>query len=332
MSINVAVIGVGGMGRNHCRVYNELKDVNLVAVSDINQKKVNEIAREYECNGYTNYMEMLKKEKIDAISICVPTRLHFKVTSDILKKYKPAILIEKPMTYNIEEAKKIINLAERKNVFLTVGHIERYNPAVQKVAEIIRNGILGRIFTISSKRVGLAPKRKIDCGVIMDLGVHDIDVMRYISRQEVKEVFCNAKRIFTQFEDCAFLQMKFKNDILGIIEVNWLTPTKIRELFITGEMGVLVVDYISQDIFFYEKQVDVGAKNFKDFICKYEVVAKKILVKKEEPLKLELENFVNSVNKLENPLVSAIDGLITVAIANYALKSNKNKKIVSVIV
>jgi UDP-N-acetylglucosamine 3-dehydrogenase len=324
--MRVAVIGTGGMGKNHCRAYSELKEVDLVAASDINKEEIKKISKEYECNTYTSYMEMLKKERIDAISICVPTSLHFKVVMDVLKKYKCAILVEKPITYDVLEAKKMISLAKKKDTLLMVGHIERYNPAIQKVKEIVKNGLIGKIFTMSSRRVGLTPPRKIDCGVILDLSVHDIDVMRFISEQEVRDVFCNAKQVFTKFEDCAFLQMKFENDILSMIEVNWLTPIKIRELFITGERGILKIDYISQDILFYEKQIDRGIKSFEDLICKYETIAKKVFVKKEEPLKLELLNFIRSADGIEEPLVKAEDGLIAIQITNAALRSIKTGK------
>ena len=325
MTLNVAVIGVGAMGKNHLRVYSELKDANITAICDSNKENL-KIGEKYNIPTYTDYNKMFKNEKIDAVSLVVPTALHYQFSKKIIGKYKIPLLIEKPLCYKTREAEKLMSLSKRKKVFVTVGHIERFNPAVSTLKKDSKS-ILGRIYTLNSKRVGMAPPRRLDSGVILDLAVHDIDVMRYILGQKITEVFAYGKSVVSGgYKDYAFINLRFGNGILAAIEVNWITPTKIRKIYLTGENGLLETDYISQDVLFYEQQLSKGV-GYRDLLG-YEGVIKKIAVEKDEPLKLELNNFIRSVLGKEKPIITIKDGYEVVKIANAVIKSiNKNKVI-----
>jgi UDP-N-acetylglucosamine 3-dehydrogenase len=324
--INAAVIGVGGIGREHVRVYHDLKQTNLVAISDIKEDVVNRVSKTYGCHGYTDYKEMLEREDIEAVSICVPSSLHYRVSKDVIE-HECNLLVEKPLCLDAKEADDLVNLAERKKVFLTVGHIERFNPIVQKLKQVCTK-LIGNIFTLDAKRVGLTPPRELDSNVILDLSVHDIDVMRYITGSEIEEVFSFSKAVSTKFEDCVFILLKFDNDILGSIETNWVTPTKIRKVMVTGEKGAIDMDYISQEMIFYEKQTPEITKSFDEFVIKFESITKKISVRKQEPLKVELNHFLNCIKNVEKPVITGKDGAVAIRVAQAAVESNETKKIV----
>jgi len=161
------------------------------------------------------------------------------------------VLIEKPITENLSEAEDLINLANKNKVKLMVGHIERFNPAVIELKNRIDKDELGKVFKMDANRVGPFPARIRDVGVVIDLAVHEIDTMRYISGAEVSTVFAMAeKQINTEHEDLLSGLMRFSNGVIGNLNINWLTPTKIRKLYVTGEKGMFIVDYLKQDLFF----------------------------------------------------------------------------------
>ena len=252
--INVAIIGIGVMGKNHARVYSEMDNVNLVAICDSNKETAKEIAGTYKTSYYNDHKEMLEKEKIDAISICVPTKLHKQVALDVIKN-KINVLIEKPIAATTEEAKEIIEEAEKNNIKLMIGHIERFNPVVRELKKRIENNELGKIFQIHCVRLSLFPQRIIDVGVIVDLAIHEIDILRYIIDSKVKRVFAEtAQRVHSEHEDLLIGTVRFENNILGVINVNWLTPKKVREIRVSGEKGMFVANYLTQELYFYEKE------------------------------------------------------------------------------
>jgi len=176
MPVNVAVIGTGNMGRNHIRIYSELKEVNLVAVSDVVEKRGKGLAEKFKCAFYKDYNEMLEKESIDIVSICVPTFLHHKVCLDAIK-HGVDFIVEKPIAKNTKEGREIVEAAKRAGVKMTVGHIERFNPAVIKLKQMIDEGKLGNITSVLARRVGIFPPQIRDANVVIDLAVHDIDII-----------------------------------------------------------------------------------------------------------------------------------------------------------
>jgi UDP-N-acetylglucosamine 3-dehydrogenase len=293
----VAVIGVGSMGRNHVRVYTEMPEVDLVAVVDSNPKATEQIGRLYRMPVYTDICRMLEKERPDAVSIVVPTSEHFKVAKQVLEA-GCHVLVEKPIAATLEDAEELILTADRMNRVLIVGHIERFNPAIIELKRRLECGELGQIFQIYARRLGPFPTRVNDVGVVMDLAPHDLDIMRYLTGSEAISIYARTKHKLSSRQDDLFVGIiNFKDDTLGLLEINWLTPTKIRELYVTGMYGMFRVNYLTQDLFFYENAERNGsnwsALSLMRGVSEGEV--KQFAIRKKEPLRGELETFISCV-------------------------------------
>ncbi|MFH1835383.1 MAG: Gfo/Idh/MocA family oxidoreductase [Methanobacteriota archaeon] len=331
-TISTAVIGVGAMGKNHARVYSELENVELVAVSDTDRSNSKKVAEKYKCSYYSDHNKMLKKEDVDAVSIVVPTNLHTKVGMDCIKN-NVNLLIEKPIADNVENGRKMIDAAKKERLVLTVGHVERFNPAVIELKKRLLCGELGRIFKVSVHRVGPFPKRIRDVGVVIDLATHDLDIMRYLVSSEVTRVYAESERkIHTTHEDLLDAVIKFENNVVGILDINWLTPEKIRELSIVGEKGMFVVKYLSQELFFYENaEAKIRDYDYSDILMGVtEGNVLDIRIKKTEPLKAELSSFVDCVRGGGDPLVSGEDALSALRLALCLIESSMENKVVYV--
>jgi UDP-N-acetylglucosamine 3-dehydrogenase len=328
--IKTAVIGVGNMGRYHARAYSQLKNASLVAVSDINEKIGKKVAKEFNCQYYKDYNKMLDKENIDAVSIVVPTKLHKKVALDVIKS-KTHLLIEKPIALTTAEAQEIIKAAKKAKVKLTVGHIERFNPAIKALKDIIKKGDLGKITSIIAKRVGMFPPQIKDANVIIDLAVHDIDIFNYLLDKQPPEVFAKGRKTLTNHrEDSAEIFLSY-DGISGFIQVNWITPVKIRTLSVTGSKGYAELNYITQKLELYQSRYKKRVDNFGEFVIKFgEPIRKEIKINKKEPLLCELESFAESIRKNKTPLVTGEDGLKALIIAEKAVESLKNNKVIKI--
>ncbi len=308
--IKVGVIGTGEMGQHHVRVYSEMEDVQLVGIADMNEERVKKLAKKYDATAYTDYKDLLDLD-IDAVSIVVPTKLHKEIALDAIDSGINT-LIEKPIADTIESANAIME--KSKDVKLMIGHIERFNPAIIALKENMERGVIGRAVSISATRVGPYNPRIRDVGIILDLGVHDIDVMSYLYSKKVKSVHAYAGSVIHRFEDYASILLGFGNGTAGSIETNWLTPHKIRQLTITGTHGIAYVDYIHQSLkLCNEKQIiDVP-------------------IKKKEPLKNELEHFIGCIGANKSPIVSGEDGKHALKVALAAIESYKTEKAIEVL-
>jgi UDP-N-acetylglucosamine 3-dehydrogenase len=296
--MKIGVIGLGSMGWNHARIYSNL-NYDLVVV-DINEELARKASKEFSAEYSNDY----KNIKVDAVSIAVPTSLHYEVASYFLNKGVHC-LVEKPITKTIEEAEKLIKISKEKNVKLMVGHIERFNPVVRKMKEIIEKEILGKILVINTRRVGPFPLKVIDTGIIVDLAIHDIDVVRYLYEKEPVKVFSKYGRIKHIYEDYAILLLDFGESVASI-EVNWFTPHKVRNVVITGTNGIAYMDYIEQSIVIYNSNWKMEPK-----------------IEKEEPLKLEIQHFIECIEKNKEPLTSGEEGLKNLKIAYMCLLGDK---------
>ncbi len=327
--MKVAVIGVGTMGRNHARVYGELDNAELVAVADSNAATAQKVGHQYGARAYNDYRELLAQEKLDAVTIAVPSSLHLQVACDVIEAGIP-MLVEKPIAATVAEAQELIALAKEKNVFLTVGHIERFNPAIIELKRRLSNGELGRIFEIRTRRLGPFPARVRDVGVVLDLAPHDLDIMRYLTGVEVVRVYAQtARRIHTEHEDLVSGIVTFANGVVGVLEINWLTPTKVRELSVTGERGMFTVTYLTQELCFYHNDYTEGDWNSLRTltgVSEGELVKPHIQVR--EPLKVELESFLNCVLRKEPSLVSGEDGMKALALAQKLVESGETHRVI----
>ncbi|WP_405310547.1 MULTISPECIES: Gfo/Idh/MocA family oxidoreductase [Methanobrevibacter] len=311
-TVNVGVIGVGAMGENHVRVYHKMEEANLMGVSDVSERALKKIEKKYGAKGYTDYCELLANPEIEVVSVCVPTTFHHAVVMEAIR-HKKHVLVEKPIAFTLTEAEEMIAAAKEAGVILATGHVERFNPAVQKAKELIDDGVIGDIVSAFAKRVGPLPPRIKDVGVSIDLAIHDLDIMNYLFEEEITQVYGTMNSSFddSEFEDHAEIMVSFDNESTGIIEVNWLTPYKRRELELTGTAGIISVDYIQQSIEVFGK------------------FAQDIEIVHEEPLKGELKSFLNSVVEEKEPIITGEDGLKALKMVIAANKSSKEHRPVS---
>ncbi len=327
MPLRAAVIGLGAMGANHARVYAEIDGVELAAVADTEAARVDAATRGRGVRGYDDYRRMLAEERIDLLTVAVPTRAHLDVAAHVIEHGVP-LLVEKPLAATLAEGERLRDLAAAAGVPLTVGHIERFNPAVVELQRRLRAGELGRVFQMHARRVGPFPERVRDVGVVLDLAPHDIDVMRFLLGSEVTRVQAETEqRINTDHEDMLAGVLRFANGVVGVLDINWLTPTKIRELSVLGERGMFVVDYLARELTFYEnahhsaaegQPADWAARHLKGV---REGSVHRIAIEKREPLRVELEAFARAVLDGTPVAVTADDGLAAMAAAEALVRA-----------
>lgn len=328
MKLKVAVIGAGAMGKNHARVYSEMKNVELVAICDSNKDAGGQIAMLYGAKYYSGCKEMLAKEKMDAVSICVPTKFHRDIAVEVIRN-KINVLVEKPIATTISEAEEIILEAKKNKVNLMIGHIECFNPVVVELKRRIMGGELGKIYKVHCNRMGPSVQRIYDVGVVIDLAIHEIYILKYLIDSDVKRVYAETERkIHSTYEDLLIGTMRFRNDVLGVINTNWITPRKFREITVTGEKGMFVANYLTQDLDFYENDFVKKNVDYKSHTMLV-IEGKKIPieVKKSEPLRNELEAFVSCVINNKKAPVSGNDGLEALRVAQKFLESAKQNKV-----
>lgn len=309
--LGVAVIGTGFWGKNHARVYKELESTELIAVCDVNPERAKTIADQFGVKAYTSTSQMLKNKRIEAVNICTWST---KLAKEALKalKMKKHVLVEKPMATNTKQAKRLLEIAEENSVCLTVGFLMRFIPGLQKIREAVESKKIGDIVCATAKRVSQWPERIGDVGVVKDTAIHDIDIMKYLTNEDPVAVYAKTGNMrHRSFEDYAQIMLTYEDGKSAFIESNWLTPYKTRKLVITGSEAIMKLDYISQELWIEQKKKTVQPKyQFK------------------EPLKLELQHFVNCITKNEKPLISGIDGLKALKIAEAALKSSSKNRLI----
>ncbi len=330
--MRVAVIGIGSMGKNHARVYSELPEADLAAVADVDQKLVTATAEKYGAHAYTDYREMLEKEKPDAVSVVVPTAMHEEVGMAALNA-GAHILMEKPIAATVEEGQRLIEKAHAVKKHLMVGHIVRFNPAMQALKQKLADGDLGRIFQVFCRRAGPFPARIRDVGVVVDLAPHDVDVMRFLIGAGPLRVYAETeRRIHTNHEDLLWGLLRFPDGVVGSLEINWLTPTKIREVLVLGERGLFRIDDLTQDLYFYENAQVNGdlwpaLKTLKGVSEGHMI---RYAIQRYEPLKAELQAFLGAVKEGKPVPVSGEDGLEALRLALALVEAGQKHQVIEV--
>jgi UDP-N-acetylglucosamine 3-dehydrogenase len=309
--LGVAVIGIGFWGRNHVRVFSELPQTELKAVCDVNKERVTALANQYNVDAYTDSRKLLKRKDIQAVSICTWTTTHAAEAIKAIRAGKDA-LVEKPIASTVNEAKRIVRLAERRNKRLMVGFIERFNSGVQSVKSMVYREEIGSLVSASSRRVSEWPERIGDVGVVKDTAIHDIDVMRYIFDEDPTAVFAKIGNLrHSKYEDYAQIMLVFEWGKTAFIEANWLTPYKTRNLLLTGSKAILNLNYLTQEI-----TVETAGQSTTPRHAW------------QEPLKLELQHFADCALNNRTPAVTGTDGLKALQIAEAAFKSSKQNRAV----
>jgi UDP-N-acetylglucosamine 3-dehydrogenase len=307
--LKFAVIGVGNMGRHHARVYAELNTVKLVAIADVHSKTARAIAGKYRCEYYKDYRRMLDVEKPDAVTIAVPTSLHREVALACIDRHV-AVMIEKPIADSLRSAKEIIRKGKAKKVPVCIGHVERFNPVIQKLKQLIDQHRFGRIISIGSKRVGLFPPQMQDTDVIIDLAVHDIDICNYLLGLQPATVNARAgKALNNKMYDYADILLGY-NGIDVHIQVNWITPVKVRQLSLTGTKGYAELNYLNQTLKIYKSSYQKQIDSYGEYVVRFgNPQTKELSLTGTEPLKLELQNFIDHIKCGNSNVVSATDRL-----------------------
>lgn len=288
--VRVGVVGVGYLGQHHARVYSEIPGVELVGVVDINRERAQEVARRYATTPFFDYRDLFGK--VDAVSIVVPTVLHRDIAAEFIEE-GINILIEKPVTTTLEEAKELMEMAARKNVILQVGHIERFNSAVMELAKIVDRPIF-----IECCRMGPYVNRNTDVGVVLDLMIHDIDIVMSIVKSSVVRVSAFGRSVFSRQEDIANAQLVFQNGCIANLTASRVTRKKIRRMEITQVDSFISIDYLEQELAVYKKTSSPLPQ----------LLIEKPVMQKGEPLRLELEHFIHCVRNGEKPLVGLEEG------------------------
>ena len=301
----LAVIGVGGWGKNHARVLHEL-DV-LVAICDMDEKRAKEIAGKYNVKSYNSLNEMFDEEsKLDACIVCTPTKSHFAIAKKIMER-EINVFVEKPLSLSSKECDEMIGLSEKKKLILTSGYIERFNPAVQDVKRLIDGKVYGDLLMMEFHRENRMPSHINDVGVIYDTSVHDIDTAMFLFESSPQVIFARAGKKFHLYEDFATIMLGFNDQKVAIIASNWITPKRVRKFTAVCTDGIITGDYITQEIKVAHAEATIIPRR----------------QHYQEPLRLELESFLDAIDgKINKPLVSAADATNVTRVAEAALLSN----------
>lgn len=309
--LGTAVVGTGFWGKNHARVYGELDSTELVAVCDVNRERAKAVADQFGVKAYTSSSRMLKNEEIEAVSVCTWST---KLAKEALKALKAGrhVLVEKPMATHTKQAERLLDTAESNSLHLTVGFLMRFIPGLNHIRKAVENKKLGEFVCATAKRVSQWPERIGDVGVVKDTAIHDIDVVRFISDEDPMSVYAKTGSMrHRQFEDYAQIMLTFKNGKSAFIESNWITPYKTRILTVTGSEAIMRLDYITQELW-----IEDANENLQP------------MFPWQEPLKLELQHFADCILEKKKPVITGVDGLKALKIAEAALRSSAKNKVV----
>jgi len=311
MGVRIGVVGVGTMGFHHVRVYSQLVEnglVELVGVVDVDYERASSVARMFKTRALRNHKDLMGM--VDAVSIATPTETHRDIALDFINA-GVNVLVEKPIASNVREALELVRKADEMGVLLMVGHVERFNPAVLKLYEVVRRGLLGDLVTVTARRVGPFDPRVSRVSVIVDLATHDIDVINYVLASRALSVYARSRRVHldSNEDDYGLIAISYENDVDAVIETNRLTPYKLRSLEVVGTRGVAVLNYLDQKLVLYDGEW-----------------VREAVIQKEEPLKLELLNFIKAVEGIEKPFITKEEATYALLIAEASIESSKMNK------
>ncbi len=320
------------MGRNHARVLHELPNVELVGVADANVDAAYQVAALHATTGYRSLEALLKEARPEALTIAVPTENHHEMVMEALAA-GCHVLVEKPIASTLADADALVAAAKAAKRVLAVGHIERYNPAVLELKRRLDEGQLGRVYQFDAQRLGPFPQRVRDVGVVIDLATHDLDLMRFLTGSEIVRVYAETRRkVHTTREDMVSGLLRLEDGSVGLLQINWLTPTKIRQMTVTGERGMFRADYLTQDLYFHEN-AEAADHNWEQItmlrgVSEGSMV--KYVVQKREPLRSELEAFMKAVAGEPAEIVSGEDGSEALRLALAMVESGDEGRVVTV--
>jgi predicted dehydrogenase len=322
--LRVGLAGLGSMGRNHLRILSSRDDIRLAAVADPVSAALAGAAGQTGAQGFAEPLAMIAEAELDAVVIAAPTTAHVPLAVAAIER-GIAVLVEKPLAATVEEGMRIVDAARATGVPVQVGHVERFNPAVLELGRLIDDGWLSSIFSIASRRAGPFPARIRDVGVTVDLATHDADILSWIAGERPSRVYGEtAQRIHATNEDLLFGLLHFPSGATGMLDVNWLTPAKRRQLIVVGEEGMFELDYLTQRLTFTRATDTTNPRLIGGYAPTFEGEVVELPVASAEPLASELDAFLGVVRRGGRPVVDAEDGLWAVAIATSLLDSAAN--------
>jgi len=318
--LKIAVIGVGHLGKEHARIYSDMPDVSLAGIVDISKERGEEAARRYSTKYYSSYKEILGK--VNAVSVVVPTKSHYEIAKELLENGIP-VLVEKPMTGTVSEAEELIRLSKSNNTVLQPGYVERFNPAIQAIQKLDVS-----LKFIECHRLSPFTFRSADISVVFDLMIHDIDIILYLSKSKVKKIDAVGVNVISDKEDIANARIQFENGCVANITASRVSFEPMRKIRLFSEDSYISLDYQKQEAMIYKKSPkltlksinvedkDVSTiKDLKGFVFGDLLKIERIKMDNQEPLKKEIESFVNCIKNGENPVVSGEEGLTAIKTA-----------------
>lgn len=300
--VPVAVIGVGALGSRHARLYASLPQAELIGVADTDLVRARSIGQKYGVPATADYRELMSR--VRAASVTVPTVAHRQVAVDLMEAGID-VLVEKPMAASAEEAGEMLALAQERNIVLGVGHTERYNPAVEAVIEYCRDPRFIEVHRLAS----FSP-RSLDIDVVLDLMIHDLDVVASLVRSEVRQVEAIGVAVLTERADIANARLRFESGCVANLTASRISQDKMRKLRVWEKDSYVSLDYLDQEAWSYRLVEGEGRPT---------IVRKRLNAENEEPLKRELEDFLEAVVSRRSPRVSGEDGLKALRLAHWVM-------------
>ena len=314
--VNISLIGIGRMGQFHLNVINQINSINLSGIYDADEKHLNEISNKYNLNSFKSLDEAI--DICEAVIIASPTKFHFDIAKKSVQKGKH-VLVEKPMTENFIQAEELEAIVKEKNIIFQVGHVERFNGAVQELHHIIENPYL-----IEARRLAPFTPRITDVGVVFDIMIHDLDIVTSLVKKPLMRFSASGKRIKTNNEDIASALLEFEGNTIATINASRVTQEKIRTLAISSEGAHFILDYATQDITIH-RQAASQSKIKTSIGINYtqESIIERVFIHRDNPLKLEDEHFANCILGKDKKLVSIEDDVRTIKLTEDILNKIK---------
>lgn len=310
--IKIGLMGCGKWGVNHARVLSEIKECRFVGIADVSLETKN-VARQFKTEFFQNYKDMLPF--VDVVSIVTPTDTHYKIVKDCLIA-KKHVLVEKPITSNSKQAEKLVDLAKKENLILAVGYLFRFNNAVIKLKELLKE--TGDINYITARYIHSTNPPRKDSGVIFNFGSHLIDILNFILEKQPKKIFCKKTNYLSKDrEDFAEILLDY-GDFTACLEVSWLHPLKKRDMWIIGNKKKIYADFLDQKMESHsieiglDKSINSGSQN--------------ISIVKNEPLGDELKHFIKCIKNGKEPVNSGKEGAVVTKLCEFVLESAKTGK------
>lgn len=317
------VVGLGHMGSRHLRVLTEIDVATVAAGVDSDPERRATVERRYpQIRTHATIGEALEAHELDFVCVATPAGTLAELALAALDAGL-AVLVEKPLATNEKDALDVVLDARRRGLLLAVGHVERCNPAVIALKRRLDGGDIGRIYQLHARRLSPFPDRDSMVGVSLDLATHDIDVMRYLSGSEIERVFAETdRRLHDSAEDLIAATVRFEDGIIGLLEVNWLTPNKVRELTVTGEGGAFVLNYATQELSFYERPTE---RTQWDVLASMRGAGEGDMIRyaleRREPLRVQWESFLAALRTGDPPLATGWDGYAALSTARAIQRS-----------